>query len=280
MKKIINLLFYLILSLCVYSQKMPSDYFEEGIDFMENDNTPKALESFKHIVENHPKNDLYPRSFYNLGYVYYQDKDYHKAKLIFKSILESQFNEKEALGGNIMADPYTNYRHRASSLLHAIYYETEKYDSALHYLALSDTVYPFQHFCGNAYAEQDIYMSLKYSDLYEKLNDLTNAKTELFNSIFYNGLADNTEVLDKLKELYQQEKNHKKIKKQLDKSLQKIYSKTLTSSDNETYTWYYFKFQDIEVPLTYSFFDSENFNEKETINKIKESAFYKMIQSL
>ena len=95
----------------------------------ENENFNEALKGYQYIVNNHPKNELYPRAFYNVGYIYFIQKKYDKSIPIFKEILESNFNEKENLGGGIMADPYTNYRHRASEILSEIYYDKKKYDT-------------------------------------------------------------------------------------------------------------------------------------------------------
>lgn len=278
MKQTVIISFWMLTSLSVFSQKMPSDYFNEGVAHMESEKTKEAIVSFKYIVDNHPNNELYPRAFYNLGYIYYQDKQFGNAKEIFKSILNSKFNEKEALGGDIMADPYTNYRHRAANLLQQIYYDTKDYDSSLYYLALSDTAYPYLHFCGNEYAANDVYTSLKYADVYEKLDDLTSAKQALLKSVFVD-LADNSKVIQELKRLFEKDKNKKELIVELNKALENIYSKTETRNEKE-YTWYYFKFQGTEIDVPYNFFDSDDFDKTKTISEIKQTEFYKMIKEL
>ena len=159
MKKIFFLLTFMV-SVVTFGQKMPSDYFDEASQFFEDEKLDDALNCYLYIVDNHPKNDLYPKAFYNVGYIYFIQKDYTKAIDIFKAILESNFNEKENLDGGIMADPYTNYRHRASRILSEIYYDKYNYHMALHYFALSDTTYPYLHFCGNEYAYNDTFILL------------------------------------------------------------------------------------------------------------------------
>lgn len=278
MKQSIIISLWMLTCLSVFSQKMPSDYFDEGVTNMENEKTKDAIASFKYIVDNHPKNELYPRAFYNLGYIYYQEKQFENAKEIFKTILDSEFNEKEALGGDLMADPYTNYRHRAANQLQQIYYDTKDYDSSLYYLALSDTAYPYLHFCGNEYAANDVYMSLKYADVYEKLDDLTNAKKALLKSVFVD-LADNSKVIEELKRLFEKDKGKKGLIDELNKALENIYSKTETRNDEE-YTWYYFKFQGTEIAVPYNFFDSDDFDKAKTIAEIKQTEFYIMIKEL
>ncbi|KKP52836.1 MAG: hypothetical protein UR43_C0010G0027 [candidate division TM6 bacterium GW2011_GWF2_33_332] len=278
MKLTVIIIFWMLNCFSVFSQKMPSDYFDEGVKFMGSEKTKEAILSFKYIVDNHPRNELYPRAFYNLGYIYYQDKQYGNAKQIFKSILNSMFNEKEALGGDIMADPYTNYRHRAAILLHQIYYDTKDYDSSLYYLALSDTAYPYLHFCGNEYAANEVFMSLRYADVYEKLGNLTKAKQALLKSVFVN-LADNTKVIEELKRLFEKEKGEKGLKKELEKALENIYPRKETRNNKE-YTRYYFKFQETEIAVPFNFFDSDNFDKSKTIAQIKQTELYKMIKEL
>src|ERR1017187_3420282 len=151
------LIFNVLINHYSFGQKMPIDYFDEGINYNNAKDYKKAIESFKYIVRNYPKDPLYPRAFYNVGYISLIDKQYDSAIFYFKAILVSNFNEKEALGGDIMADPYTNYRHHASELISDIYYNKEMYDSSLYYFSLSDTLYPYMHFCGNEYAENDVH---------------------------------------------------------------------------------------------------------------------------
>ena len=276
-----KILFILIIVFCCrfcFGQKMAVDYFEEGVEFMDDNDSKKAITSFKYIVDNYPKNELYSKSYYNLGYIYFQRKDYKNAKIIFNSILNSQFNEKEKLGGGIMADPYANYRHRASNILSKIYYETKDYDSSLYYMTLSDTVYPYLHFCGNEYAANDVRTSLRYADIYEKLKDINKSKQALLKSVFVE-LSDNSQVLHELNRLFQKDKKKKLLIKELDTALENIYSKT-EIRDDEEYTWHFFKFQKTEISIPYSFYKRDTYSEIETIVKIKETDFYKMVKKL
>ena len=264
---------------CQYSangQKMPSDYFEEAGKFYENKEFGKALTSYQYIVEHYPKNELYPKSFYNVGYIYYDQKNFEKAILIFSTILNGNFNEKENLGGDIMADPYTNYSHRASEILSDIYYEKEKYDSALHYFALSDTASPYLHFCGNEYASNDIHTALRYADIYQKLKQPDQAIKKLLPAVFIT-LADNSMVIDELRKLLNGKSN---LKSKLDESLRKIYAKEIRQSKN-SYNRYYFKFLDTEIAVPNSYEnDNEKFDKQKAIKEIMLTDFYKMIVKL
>lgn len=259
-----------------FGQKMPSDYFEEASQLFEDEKLGEALQGFKYIVENYPKNDHYPMAFYNVGYIHFLLKNYDNAINVFKEILESNFNERENLGGGIMADPYTNYRHRASEILSEIYFEKNRFDTALHYFTLSDTVYPYLHFCGNEYASNDVHTALRYADIYMKLNKPGEAIEKLLPAVFIT-LADNSEVIAKLKKLLA---NKKGLKKELDNSLDKIYSKTIERGDY-TYERQYFKFLGVEIAVPNSYeYEEEKLDKNKGLTVVKQTDFYQMIKNL
>ncbi|MCH2235624.1 MAG: hypothetical protein MK078_15390 [Crocinitomicaceae bacterium] len=257
---------------------MPSDYFNEGVEYSRNGENHKAIESFLYIIENHPKSVLYPKSFYNLGLAYYENEEFGKAKSIFNGILTSNFNEEEPVGGSIMLDPYANFKHRSSNILHQIYYDQGDYDSSLYYLSLSDTAYPYLHFCGNAYASNAIYFSLRYAHLYEMIGDLKSAKEALLESVFED-LADNTKVLETLKRLYLLEKGSETLINELDQSLQSIYMKEEVHYERN-YKVYYFDLQGIPIRIPFRFYGQDGFDNDKTIGMIKKTAFYKMVEGL
>ncbi|OFY83544.1 MAG: hypothetical protein A3F72_13045 [Bacteroidetes bacterium RIFCSPLOWO2_12_FULL_35_15] len=272
-----TILFFIVASSQnLFGQKMPSDYFDEGEKFSEAKDYKNALTSFKYIVKHYPKNTLFPKAFYNTGYLYFMDNQYDSSIVVFKSILTSNFNEKENAGGGIMDDPYTNYRHRASEILSDIYYNKKMYDTALHYFALSDTLYPYLHFCGNEYAANDIHTALTYSDLYHKLDNKDKAIECLLPAVFVT-LANNSKIISELKTLLKKKKN---LKRQLDNALDSIYSKTI-QRDTYSYTRYYFKFLNAEIAVPSGYEDEKKkFDKDEAINDIKKTEFYKMIKNL
>lgn len=278
MKKILFLGLSALIASGLIGQKMPSDYFEEGVAYMEQEQRAEAIASFQYIIDHHPKNELYPRAFYNLGYSFYSDQQFAKAKAVFKAILVSSFNEKEELGGSIMADPYTNYRHRAAKLLHEVYFKTAVYDSALYYLGQADTVYPYLHFCGNGHAAADISMALSYAEVYEKLGDLSRAKQALLKTVFID-LADNSMVLEELERLFKQDPAKEELLTELDRALENIYSRTKSYNDRE-YIYYYFKFQGAELMADASSVERDNFVKEKVIAKIQATEFYGMVAGL
>ena len=275
MKRILVILFILS-SFSTFSQKMPSDYFDEAGKHFEKKEFDKALKGFQYIVENYPKNELYPKAFYNVGYIHFIQEDYDDAISIFKAIIENNFNERENSGGGIMEDPYTNYKHRASKNLSNIYYDKKIFDTALNYLALSDTVFPYLHFSGNEYAANDVYVALRYADIYQKLKQSNKAIEKLLPTVFVT-LSDNSKVITELEKLF---KNKKGLKSELDNSLKEIYPKTI-QQENYTYTRYYFKFLNVEIAVPDSFEnEKKKFNKDKALTEIKQTDFYKIVEQL
>lgn len=260
-----------------FSQKMPSDYFEEGAAQFEAENYKASLASFNYFVNHYPKNSDYPRALYNTGLIYYNLKNYDSAIFIMQKILANKtYNEYDKSGGGLMDDPYTNYRHHASSLISQVYYDQKKYKDALYYFSLSDTAYPYLHFCGNEYASNRVHTALRYADIYLKLKNKEKAIQHLLPAALET-LVNSSEVVEQLKPLLKKKKN---LKQQLDDALAAIYP-IESKRDNETYKQYYFKFLNTQIYVPNSFeTDEEKFDKAKAIQEIKESDFYKMIESL
>ena len=275
MKTKLILLLLLLFGVVAFGQKMPSDYFEEAGRYYDEGKMDKALTSYLYIVENHPRNELYPRALNNVGHIYMVQKKFPKAIEMFTKLLNGGHDELEPLGGDIMGEPYTNYRHRAASQISDCYYELEQYDSALRYLALSDTAYPYMHFCGNAYAEDDIRTALRYADIYQKLRKPDKAIEKLLPEVFNTGLADNSKIIVELEKLL---KGKPDLLKKLDESIDGVYLKTFTT-ENGDYERYFIQWMGVEIEYPYRFNKSE-YTKEAVMKKMRESDFYKMVTSL
>lgn len=278
-----HLLFCILFLFCAHrvgAQKMPSDYFDEGLKFANEEKYEQSIAAFRYIVDHYPHYEHYEEAFYNLGYVCYKSGKNDSAILIFRQILQSDFNEKKEIGGDIMSDPYANFRHRASLQISSIYFEQEQFDSCLHYFALSDTVYPYLHFCGNELAENRIYTAMRYAEIYRKLNRPQDAIKVLLPLVFENSLADNSDLIDTLKTLLISEKIPEP-KKQLDEALDKMYLKTIHPESEKKYERYFFSYLGAEIPVPGSHSNNKGQLGKETeLEKIYKSKFYEMISNL
>lgn len=274
MKTRLTLLLLLSFSVTAFGQKMPSDYFQEAHDYFEEGELDKALAGYMYIVENHPRNELYPRALNNAGYICLLQKKYKKAIEVFSLILNGNQDEREPSGGGIMASPYANYCHRAASQISDCYYELQQYDSALRYLSLSDTMYPFLSTCGNAYAEHYIQTALRYSDIYQKLGQPDKAIDKLLPQVFNTGLADNSKIIAELERLL---KGKPKLLKKLEKAIDGVYLKTFTS-DYGDYDRYCIQWLGVEIVYPYKPWEDDT---KESVKKkMRESEFYKMVAGL
>ena len=280
MKTLITSLLLVAIDAVGYGQKMPIDYFNEAADAADEGRSTEALAGFQYIVDHHPKNELYPRAFFNTSWLSYETKAYDKAKDVFVAILHSDFNETEALGGSIMADPYTNYRHRSSYTVYLMHKDEQQWDSALHYLALSDTVYPYQHFCGNAYASEAVYTALNYATLYQHLNQTAKEQEALCKAAFVS-LADNQEVLNRLELLLQQRKDRKKLLAQLDKALESPNcSERPMGDEGESYTVCHITFAGSRIRLPHFYVNRLEQEPAEALKEFKASDFYQMVARL
>ena len=276
MKTRLTLLLLLSFSIVAFGQKMPSDYFQEAHDYFEEDQLDKALACYLYIVENYPRNELYPRALNNAGYICLLQKKYKKAIKVFTLILNGDQDEREPLGGDIMASPYANYCHWAACQISDCYYELRRYDSALHYLALSDTVYPFLSDCGNAYAENDIRTALRYAEIYQKLGQPDKAIEKLLPEVFNTGLADNSKIIDELKKLLN---GKRELLEKLDKAIDNVYLKTFTSSYGD-YERYCIQWLGVEIRYPFRPFNSTDYNKENVMKWMRDSEFYKMVANM
>ena len=271
--KIKLLLILLMFSVFAFGQKMPSDYFEEaGKSFMEGQ-MDEALSGYLYIVENHPRNELYPRALYNVAYIYSVQKEYKKSIDYYTLLMHGGQDEFEPLGGDIMSDPYANYRHRAADQISVCYYELQQYDSALYYLALSDTTYPYLSDCGNAYAENDIRTALRYADIYKRLGQPDKAIEKLLPEVFDSYLADNSKIISELDLLLLVKS---KLLKKLDKAIEHVYQKTFTGEYCD-YQRYCIQWLGVEIVFPQRLSYEDKYNKENVMKWMRESQFYMMV---
>ena len=270
------LLLLLLISVSAFGQKMPSDYFQEAHDYFEEGQLDKALAGYLYIVEKHPRNELYPRALYNAGDICLLQKKYKKAIEMFTMILNGDQDEREPSGGDIMASPYANYCHWAACHISDCYYELRRYDSALCYWALADTVYPFLSDCGNAYAENDIHTSLRYADIYQKLGQPDKAIEKLLPQVFNTGLVDNSKILAELKKLLA---GKRKLPEKLDQAIDNVYLKTFTSNYGD-YERYCIQWLGVEIRYPFRPFNSTDYNKENVMKWMRESDFYQMVANM
>jgi tetratricopeptide (TPR) repeat protein len=290
--RIVLLLLTFICSANLFGQKMPEDYFDEGVEATENNNDSTALSAFYYIVNNHPKNELFPKAYYNIGYTYYKIQDNASAIKIFRNILNGDFNELEPSGRpGIMSDPYANYKHNAAALLAEIYESRAIYDTALFYLFQSDTVYPYEHFCGNAHMTNKISNAIRYANIYEHLNQISNAEQMLLTVSFPSGLADNQEALITLGALFKKHEKPQRLRADLEKSINNYIVDTTYYKSDTSFSYFIF-FHGKKIQFYYGGFGGREYNlifedtkngiseREKIIAYLRESELYKIVKKL
>lgn len=238
-----------------------------------------AFEQFEKVVEEYPNSELYHKSLYNLAHIS-SLMNYEEDEIKYlEMILKSDANDRENSGrSGLMANPYANFKNEASNRLTEIYIKNGEFETALEYKKINEK-YPLQHFCGNAFAEDEIYNAKQYAKIYIGLGDNEKVLGYLLPYIFNNGLASNSSLVELtvnfLKDNYSQEK----LRTDFENSTKNIYSKVEKNRKNE-WTNYYTKYfgSEIEIPSWNLSFEADDEKIKSELEKtIKESEFYKKL---
>ena len=194
------LLISLFFTVTVCAQRGARDIFAEASAAYEAERAELARDLYQEVVDKHPRRrKLAPLALFNVALISYELEDFARARAGFQKILESDYDERQSVGGSIMDNPYANFRHQASNYLYRMALREEQYEDALTYFALADSVYPLQHFCGNAYAEEEIHLAVGYSQLYTQLGRGEEALPRLLQAAVPNGLAHSGPAVEELR---------------------------------------------------------------------------------
>ena len=157
----------------------------------------KALEYYQELIDNFPDSRLLYRALNNKGFIEHELGKKEEAKKSFLAILNSNADDKESggVGSGFMEEPYANYKNRAAKQLARITLEDSNYRETLEYLDQTKK-YPYRHFCGNEFAEDEIYVAKMYAKSYIGLKEYQKAYEFLLPNILDNGLADNSDLVD------------------------------------------------------------------------------------
>lgn len=238
-----------------------------------------AFEQFEKVINNYPNSELYHKSLYNLAHISsFMGYEKNEVKYL-EMILKSDANDrKDSARSDLMINTYANFKHEANNRLIEIYINKGEFDTALKYIK-NNKKYPLQHFCGNAFAEDEIYNAKQYARIYIGLGYNEKALSYLLPHIFNDGLASNSSLVELtinfLKDNYPEEK----LKVDFENSIKNIYSKVEKKGDNE-WTKYYIKYfsYEIEIPSWNLSFEADKEKTKSKLEKtITESEFYKKL---
>ncbi|MEM6963821.1 MAG: hypothetical protein AAF573_03580 [Bacteroidota bacterium] len=237
----------------------------------------KSLYYFEELMEEFPESDLYFRAMNNAASVSYQLGDDQKAIKYYNSILGSRANDKEegGVGSGIMAEQYALYKNGACKRLAEIYIERKEFKKAIKCIKLTEK-YPYRHFCGNAYATNDIYIATLYTRSYKGMGDIKRALNYSLPHIFDNGLASNEELVELTVQILKENFDSENVVAEFEKACAEYYSE---KKKRKKYEWteYFITFLDTKIELPfYELRYTEN--AYEVIEKhLKESYFKKLI---
>ncbi len=237
-----------------------------------------ALEGFNKFIDSFPKSNLYPKALYNLAHIS-SLLQYDEDEISYlKKLLESNADDRDHSGRNgLMANPYANYKHDASNRLTEIFIKKGDFKNALKYKKVSEK-YPLQHFCGNAFAAEEIHNAQIYGEIYNGLGNSDKALHYLLPHVFGNGFASNDKLVQTTIDILKKNSDSKTLKSSLENAMNNFYSKKVNLNNDEWTNYYIHLFDtEIEVPSWGIFEDDSEKIKAIVFKRIKESHFYKLL---
>ncbi len=171
----------------VFSQKMPSDYFDEAYQYYCVKDYSKALEIYKFVISYYPKNYLVKYSSYKSAYIYKEILQYDSALCYLHKILPKNYPKIQMLSNSFyFKNDFNSLDFQSFMLISDIYLEQMKYDSALYYLLITDSLQSniFYNLRIDGHDYKD-YIKLKLAQTYMSLNIYCEALRIILPKMFY-----------------------------------------------------------------------------------------------
>lgn len=261
MRTVAIILFLFAVSFCGFAQKMAEDYFEQGIVAYVNKDYKKSIEENRLLITRYPKlrNNLSVNK--SLGLAYLQAGYFDSATTVFQKLLAdtSRYNSR-------------NYKHETGLLLAEAYRQSGKFDSALMYIYLSDTLNFYSNGCGNCIEGEMYRTTNRLVQVFEAKGDIVSEKKELLKLALFEQRYD-PGLLRKLKAILLSEGNASHLKKELVTATQFVH----TDKDKKTFYGYlpYIIFENTKMYLGFSYDPP-----RDRSVLMRRSSFYKMLMSL
>ena len=230
-----------------YSLKSQVAYATE----LRNTILQKSLGYYEEILAKFPHSKFVYRTLSNKAYIELTLGDEEEAIKDFSTILQGTDadHERGGRGTGIMAEPYANYKNSAAKNLAEIALKAGDYTKALAYLNLTKK-YPYQHFCGNAYAADEIYLGEMYEKCYLGLNEYTKAYAAALPNLLENGLADNKNLVIMTYNALLKTYSKQELKSKFEQAIQK-HEIIISKSGKYEYRNYFITFLEFKVPLNF-----------------------------
>lgn len=244
----------------------------------------EAYEYYEELIDSFPKSKLRYRVLNNMGAIELVMDYKEDALKTYKRILSSNADdmEKGGVGEGLMSEPYANYKNRAAKVIASIYVEDSNYTQALKYLELTKK-YPYQHFCGNEHAANNIYMAQLYAECYIGLKQYDSAINILVPHLIENGLASNRSAVDLLYEVLLKKYKKVELQKLLEEAFKNYYTE-IVMDERGDYKNYYIIFLGQKIYIhfwnLYDFDSTSDDKIKENVkNKYTSLRLYKLLHN-
>ena len=258
----------------VEAQKMPVDFYEEALELYNSKDYSGAITSLVHIMDSCPDFEEYAEAKYDLGLAYYQLKQYNNSIRIFKEMLDSSVRERVYSDVGIMDNPYSNFKSYSVRMISNIYFEMEKYDSSLYYLNLASDKYVYEHYCGNAIMDVKSGTTLRYAEIFKKMERWDDYEESLLSLVFMEGEY-NIRALHLLKEYYATNFKKEKLLKDAEKAFGKI-----QEVDGNYAKQYFITFHKVNILVSGGPSDFTETIGPVSKKELLESQFYTMLKNL
>jgi hypothetical protein len=192
--------------------------------------------------------------------------------------LNSNANDREkgGRGSGIMAEPYANFKNSAAKTLAHIYIADSNFSEAINYVDLTKK-YPYNHFCGNEYAWDRVYVNWLYATCYIGLKEYDKAYAVLVPNLLEDGLADNSVLVEMCYETLLKTHSKEEMKVEYERAFKNVETKKVKSRKDEIDVCYitFFEYKIVLNSVT-DLWGSE-FRQKEIDRVYRESAFFKLV---
>ena len=255
------LLFLFAVSFSSIAQKMADDYFEQGIIAYVNKDYKKSIEENRFLVNHYAKLRDNKSVNTNLGLGYLQAGYFDSAISVFQKLMADTSRNNSR-----------NEKHKTGLLLAEAFRESGKFDSALTYIYLSDTLDFYSNGCGNCIEDEMSRTTNRLIQVFEAKGDLIAEKKELLKlALLEQRYA--PILLEKLKAILISEGNISHLKKEFTIASQRVYHDTGRKSLYGSLS--YIIFQNTKMYLGFSYVHPQDMRVA-----MRHSSFYKMLMSL
>ena len=189
--KITSIIIFTVLSFNLHGQTSDDttdiELFNLGLEHYNNGNLDSTLILWTKIVDNKigVGNDTYGNAFFNIPTVYWQLKNYEKAKEWYKKILASELRDNDETGS--LMEPHTNYKHKSAIALAGLYQIDSNYMEVLEWLNKADTLYRYWGFEGSKtnVSKKQAYLLEWKTEILRKLDRQNEAVRAILTELIY-----------------------------------------------------------------------------------------------